>query len=114
MTRMTRIAKNGACWTRNEKRLSSMGTTMLSLIAWTVALLGFSLINAISPTIPPLTRFRNCDCLKNLHLSRLNHIHATSGFAFLKKHLTGLQSDNIRFAAERPRKSSGMPPPPLK
>lgn len=53
MTRMTRIAKNGACCTRNEKRLSSTGITTLSRIARTVALLGCSLINAISPTIPP-------------------------------------------------------------
>jgi len=60
------------------------GMTMLSLIAWTVALLGFSLINRHSPTFHPLTRFRIVIAVKNLHLSRLNHIHVTSGSPFSK------------------------------
>ena len=45
MTRMTRIAKNGACCLLHKKREAPLITDG--------SLLGGSLINAISPTIPP-------------------------------------------------------------
>ena len=56
ITRITWVAKNGVCWTRNWKRFSSTSTNSQSLSANTEAERGPGNTMLISPTIEPCAR----------------------------------------------------------